>query len=96
MTDSAAQPNDINARFEAIEGEIATIKSDLATAREENRINSSNVLSLQSVVGEMVGMIATLGRATNDLRQSVQTHDRQLQQILEYLRSRNGGSSPPA
>ena len=95
MTDSAPQPNDINTRFETIEEEIATIKSALSTARQENQINSSSILSLQSTMADMAGMIATLGRATNDLRQSVATISRENQRIWEYLRERNGGSSPP-
>ena len=48
MTDSCRQPNEINAISEAIEGEIATINSELAQAWSENRTGSSTILILMS------------------------------------------------
>jgi septation ring formation regulator EzrA len=81
MTNSIEQP-DIEARLDVIETEVATIREQLATSTQETRINSDTILSLS--------------RTTADLLQIALSNERKVNQILQYLRDRNGGSSPPA
>lgn len=76
-------------RWQEMQAALARLQEEINISRSENRINSSNILSLQSVTAQALQMITTLG-------QTVQTHDRQIQQILQYLRDRNGGSSSPS
>ncbi|MBD6620058.1 hypothetical protein GS682_32685 [Nostoc sp. B(2019)] len=81
MTNSTEQP-DIEARLDVLETEVATIREQLATSTQETRINSDTILSLS--------------RTTADLLQIALSNERKVNQILQYLRDRNGGSSPPA
>ncbi|MBW4617232.1 MAG: hypothetical protein KME21_29155 [Desmonostoc vinosum HA7617-LM4] len=80
MTNSTEQP-DIEGRLDALEVEVARIRQQLENVSSETRVNSDTILSLS--------------RTTADLLQIALSNERKVNQILQYLRDRNGGSSPP-
>jgi hypothetical protein len=80
VTNSTEQP-DIEGRLDALEVEVARIRQQLENVSSETRVNSDTILSLS--------------RTTADLLQIALSNERKVNQILQYLRDRNGGSSPP-
>ncbi|MEH2255281.1 hypothetical protein [Nostoc sp.] len=80
MTNSTEQP-DIETRLNTLETEVTRIREELDNIGQSTRINSDTILSLS--------------RTTADLLQIALSNERKVNQILQYLRDRNGGSSPP-
>jgi septation ring formation regulator EzrA len=81
MTNSTDSPN-IESRLEALEEQVALIRQQLGNVEQETRINSDTILSLS--------------RTAADLLQIALSNERKVNQILQYLRDRNGGSNPPS
>ncbi|MBR8836909.1 MAG: hypothetical protein DSM106950_23610 [Stigonema ocellatum SAG 48.90 = DSM 106950] len=95
MTDDA-RFDDLNQRLQAVEQRVGE-------TWERATINTDTIAGMQQLVQGLVTIAiaqqqstASLERSVGQLVESVRTHDRQIQQILQYLRERNGGSSPPA
>ena len=88
--------DDLNQRLQAVERRVGE-------TWERATINTDTIAGMQQIVEGLVTMAvaqqqstASLERTVGQLVESVRTNDRQIQQILQYLRDRNGGSSPPA
>jgi endonuclease III len=101
MTNS--QPEDINARLDRLEQRVGETW-DRATINTETIAGMQQILqglltmtlAQQQTTANLAQSTASLERSVGQLTETVRTHDRQIQQILQYLRDRNGGSSPPA
>ena len=52
-------------------------------------------ITTQQTSANLVQSTSNLERSATQLTQSVLAHEREIQKIWEYLRNRNGGSSPP-
>ena len=98
--------NDIDTRLEEIGDELDLLRTVQNANRRETRGNSQTIARLEGTVREL-GDIARLHqqalkiseRKFNQMQEQAD-RDRQAWQsrtesILEYLRDRNGGSSPP-
>ena len=88
MTDSG-RFDDLNRRVQALEQRVGE-------TWERANINTDAIAGMQQVVQGLVTMAVAQQQSIASLERTVRMHDNQIQQILQYLRERNGGSSPPA
>ena len=100
---NAGQPEDITARLAALERrygetwERATINTETISGMQQILQGLlTMVMVQQQSTANLVQSTANLERSVELLTEDVRTHDRQIQRIWEYLRDRNGGSSPPS
>lgn len=82
------QPEDINARLTALERRVGE-------TWERATINSENIAGMQQIVQGLVTMAIAQQQSTANLERSVAQLTEDVRRILQYLRERNGGSSPP-
>ena len=85
MTDSASF-DDLNQRLQAVERRVGE-------TWQRATINTDTIVGMQQIVEGLVTMAvaqqqstASLERTVGQLVESVRTNDRQIQQILQYLR----------
>ena len=90
-------------RFDDLNQRLQAVEQRVGETWERATINTDTIAGMQQIVEGLVTMAvaqqqstASLERTVGQLVESVRTNDRQIQQILQYLRDRNGGSSPPA
>ena len=89
MTNSALPPDDIEARLSVLEDDLDQLRNETRHARVETRGNSQRLAQLERITQELAFTSAVA-------LQIALTADRKANAILDYLRDRNGGSSPPA
>lgn len=88
MTDDT-RFDDLNQRLQAVDRRVGE-------TWERATINTDTIAGMQQIVEGLVTMAVAQQQSTASLERTVRMHDNQIQQILQYLRERNGGSSPPA
>ena len=87
MTNSALPPDDVEARLSVLEDDLDQLRNETRHARVETRGNSQRLARLERITQELAFTSAVA-------LQIALTADRKANAILEYLRDRNGGSSP--
>lgn len=86
--DITARLDDIDTRLEELGDELDLIRTIQNANRRETRANSQTAARLERTVAQLADIAREHQQA---LRISQQNFDR----IWQYLRDRNGGSSPP-
>ena len=86
--DMTARLDDIDTRLEELGDELDLIRTIQNANRGETRANSQTAVRLERTVAQLADIAREHQQA---LRISQQNFDR----IWQYLRDRNGGSSPP-